>query len=298
MSAPLRDPLAADASLHLLADHLADALVSGDIEPCLLHVGAVDGTGFDLGVLPLEGRHPTDVLLGTCAPQEWHAVGLATRGWAYHVSERDDPGRHQHRVHVVTLLSRSGELAHRVAVAGDDELRARLSDEAPTGEQVDLLRRVLDLPTDPPPCDASAYWSTEWLAALVADDDVPSLTAAIARHPAMRLIQRAGEDPMSDKEAADVLAAFHRVATWERLRALAADGIFTVPDLDPEEARWLDDGAFARFLLSRCPPLALLRARLAVHLPAAAAEAVLDLLDDLGVPDTTWPDLSGQPPAA
>lgn len=300
MSAPLRDPLATDASLHLLADHLTEALAVGDIEPCLLHVAALDGTGFDLGALPLEGRHPTDVLLGLDAPEGWHAVGLATHGWAYHVAERGDPRRHRRRVHVVTLLSRSGEHAHRTLVEDDDHLRAQLAAEAPAGEQVDLLRRVLGLPTDPPPCDAAAYWATEWLASLVTPDaQVASLADALDRHPAMRLLRRDEAAPDADADAVDILTAFHRVVTWRRMRALAADGRFTVPELDPDLADWLDDGSFARFVLNRCPPLTLLRSRLALHVPADVAEAVLDLLDELGVPETTWPDLIGRPrPAA
>jgi len=156
MSAPLGDPVAADASLHLLADHLADALAAGELAPCLLHVGGADADGFELGVLPLDGAHPTEVLLGLTAPEHWHAVGLATSGWAYHVAERSDPGRRRRRVHVVSLLSRSGEHAHRTT-SDDVDLAARLAGEAPVGEQVDLLRRVLGLATDPPPVDAAAY---------------------------------------------------------------------------------------------------------------------------------------------
>src|SRR5690606_9953570 len=155
MPAPLGDHLATDASLHLLADHLTEALAGGELEPCLLHVATPDVDGFELGVKPLDGLHPTDVLLGTTAPADWHAVGIATHGWAYHVAERGDPARRRHRVHVVTLLSRSGEHAHRVR-ADDEDVEEALGAEPPGGEQVDLLRRVLGLRTDPPPCDPPA----------------------------------------------------------------------------------------------------------------------------------------------
>jgi hypothetical protein len=297
MPAPSGDHLATDASLHLLADHLTEILARGELRPCLLHVTTPDADGFDLGVKPLDGVHPTDALLGTTAPTDWHAVGIATHGWAYHVAERGDPARRRHRVHVVTLLSRSGEHAHRTR-SDDDDLDAVLADEAPSGEQVDLLRRVLGLPTDPPPCDPSTYWSIEWLSALVGTDQpVESLADAVGLHPVTGLLRRGTAIGAAD--TVDVLAAFHRVLTWGRLRELAALDRFSVPDLTPQDAAWLDDGSFARFVLNRCPPLHLLRARLDDHLPGAVADAVLDLLDDLGVPDTSWPDLIRRPrPAA
>lgn len=295
MPAPLGTPLAADASLHLLADHLADALADDQLQPCILHVGGIDGDGFDLGVKPLDGAHPTEHLLGLTAPDDWHAVGIATHGHAYHVADRGDPDRRRHRVHVVTLLSRTGEHAHRIR-ADDPGIAAALSEEVPVGEQVDLLRRVLQLPTDPPPCDASAYWSTEWLARLVsADPPVLTLRDAFATHPAMELLQRDGRRAIREarRDAEDVLRAFHRVATWPRMRTLAASERFPIPELLPGDADWLDDGSFARFLLNRCPPLPLLRARLALHLPSDVAEAVLEVLDRLGVPERTWPDHAG-----
>ncbi|HEU5084316.1 MAG TPA: hypothetical protein VFU14_13315 [Acidimicrobiales bacterium] len=291
MPAPLGTPLAADASLHLLADHLADALADDQLQPCILHVGGIDGDGFDLGVKPLDGAHPTEHLLGLTAPDDWHAVGIATHGHAYHVADRGDPDRRRHRVHVVTLLSRTGEHAHRIR-ADDPVLATALTGEVPVGEQVDLLRRALQLPTDPPPCDTSVYWSAQWLARLVRDP-LPAATVAraIETHPAMELLRRV--DHRIDDDAVDVLRAFHRAISWSRMRALVAADRLPVPELLPEDGEWLDDGAFARFVLNRCPPLPLLRARLALHLPADVAEAVLDVLDELGVPAATWPDEAG-----
>jgi hypothetical protein len=292
--ASLGEPIAADASLHLLADHLATAVASGEVPPCLLHVGSADAEGFDLGVLPLDGEHPTTVLLGRSAPPEWHAVGLASSGWAYHVSDRGDPNRRRHRVHVVSLVSRSGEHAHR-SCSDDPELDAKLAGEPPAGEQVDLLRRCLELPTDPAPCEPSAYWAIQWLVDIAdAAPPVTTIEDAVARHPAMRLLRHGVR--LADADTTDVLGAFHRVLTWSRLRALAVAGRFEVPELAPDDAGWLDDGAFARFLLNRCPPLHLLRARLHEHVPPPVAAAVEDLLDHLDVPDVAWPDLQPSRP--
>jgi hypothetical protein len=297
MSAPLGDHLATDASLHLLADHLTEALADDDIEPCLLHVAIPDADGFDLGVAPLEGRHPTEALVGQTAPDDWHAVGIATHGWAYHVTERGNPERRRHRVHVVTLLSRSGEHAHRTR-AEDEHLSTMFDGEPPSGEQVDLLRRVLGLPTDPPPCDSSTFWSIEWLSALIAaETPVRTLSDAIVAHPVTTLIRRGTS--IGDADLLDVLTAFHRVLSWSRMRELASLDRLSLPEVAPQDAMWFDDGSFARFVLNRCPPLHLLRSRLDAHISAEATEDVLDLLDDLGVPDTAWPDVACPPrPAA
>lgn len=289
MSPRSGDPLAADASLHLLADHLVDAVAGGEISPCLLHVGGPAGDGFDLGVLPLEGRHPTELLLGCTAPPEWHAVGLATSGWAYHVADRNDPGRRRHRVHVVTFVSRTGEHAHRMA-SDDPDLRGKLAGSgAPEGEQVDLLRRSLGLPTAPPPVDASAYWTVQWLTDLLSSEPTATIEEVLDRHPAMRLLHHGVRG--DDHDVEDVIAAFHRVLTWSRLRALAGDGRFDVPELAPSEAAWLDDGAFSRFVLNRCPSLLVLRTRVGRHLAPEVTAAVEELLERLEVPRTAWPDI-------
>lgn len=73
-----------DSSTTFLA-HLADGLCQGladNNSGVLVHVKAGDD-GADVGFLDLEGRPPADVLLGSVAPEDWAAVGVATRGWAH-----------------------------------------------------------------------------------------------------------------------------------------------------------------------------------------------------------------------
>lgn len=295
-----RDPLAADAALHLLADELIAGLRSGH-EPVLAHV-AVEGPHVRLGVKPLEGHHPSDLLVGFTAPDSWHALGVATRGHAYPIAERGVPadaaGRPRARVEVVALLSRSGELAHRVHVQGDDDLAAALGavpDDA-SGEQIDLLHLALGLPTDPPPCGSDVFWTIEWLSALLgaAPHELATWDDVAALHPAMALLSRAdGPSGDLDDDFVEVVTAFCNVCTWARLRSLVGAGRFTAPELVPSDAAWFDDGAFARFLLSRCPPLSMLRAQVDGHLRASLAARVETILDDLGIPAAPWPDKSG-----
>lgn len=289
MTAPDSGPLATDASLHLLADHLADALDADELTPSLLHVAGVDGGGFDMGTLPLDGQHPTDLLLGFTAPADWYALGLATGGWAYPVDQRNRPDRTRIRVQVVSLLTRSGELIHRTR-SGDPALARSLSEELPAGEQVDLLRLALGLATDPAPCDAGVYWTILWLSALTSSDTAPPtcLAEAVRQHPAFQMLDAAEEH--LDDDVTDVLAGFHRVCTWRRLQQLAAEGAWPVPDVRPALVHWFDEGAFARFLLNRCRPLGAVRAELSETLDAALVSSIDVVLDALGIPLTAWPD--------
>lgn len=296
MSTAHDGPSAADASLHLLAEDLLDGLVRDDIPPALLHF-TPDAEGFDLGIQPLEGCHPTDLLLGFTAPADWHAMGIATGGWAYHLAERGSPERRRTRVHVVSLVSRSGEIAHRTAVHGDDPLVEALagSTEQPTGEQIDLLRRALSMATPPPPCGTEVYWAIEWLAAVLGSEPDETVTwAEVASvHPALALLARS-RSPHDDGDLIDIIDAFTAVCTWDRLRHLVAQDRFAVPELAPIDARWLDDGSFARFVLNRCPPLGMLRTQAMDVLPDAVAARLSGVFDALGVPASSWPDDASQ----
>ena len=289
------DPVATDAFVHLVADQLVADLCAGDLSPTLVHI-TDDGTDrLEVGVRPLDGRHPTDDLVGFRAPETWHALGMATSGWAYAMAERGDPSRTRSRVHVVTLVSRTGELAHRTHVIDDDDLARALRDtpEDPAGEQVDLLRLALGLPTAGPPCDSGVYWTIEWLSALLGADpaELRSWDAVAARHPAMALLRaEATTTVRSPDEFVATVAAFNRVCNWERLRMLVNDGGFAVPDLVAADAAWFDDGGFARFVLNRCPPLAMLRSQVQDQLQPGLSERLDQMLEALRVPATSWPD--------
>lgn len=286
------DPSAIDASIHLIADRLLDGLVRGELEPCLLHVRP-DGDGVELGVKPLEGLLPTGLLLGFVAPPEWYAFGSATTGKLYDVADRATGAPALHRVHVVTLLTRSGEVVNRTRVEGNRVLGDEMTQQAEDlgGEQVDLLRLALELPTPPPPCGVEIYWTIEWLSGVLAHEgSIESWESVLACHPAMRMLAAAEEALCGDEDFFDAVGAFSRVCTWNRLRQLVEDDAVVVPELAPEDARWLDDGAFSRYLLSRCPPLHMLRQQASDALPPRLAERLDAALDTMGIPGTAWPE--------
>lgn len=279
------DPSAVDASLHLLVHQLADDLASGSMSPALLHV-ALGPDGLQLAVFELDGRHPSEYLLGFVAPDDWYALGSATAGNAYDAADRSTLAPARHRVHTVTLLSRSGELAHRTVVEDLPVMTERLSGEEVIGEQIDLLRLALGLPTDPPPCDTGVYWAIGWMAALMNRRSVRTWDDVVAAHPAREI--RDGDS--ADAAVAERATAFVRRCTWRRMRRMASRGTIDVPSVSPEDARWLDDGAFARMVLARCPPLSLMRRRVAERLPDHLGDRLFSALDALGVPETAWPE--------
>lgn len=284
------DPSAVDASLHLLVHQLADDLATGSLPPSLLHV-ALGPDGLQLGLLDLEGRHPSELLLGFVAPDDWYALGSATAGNAYHAADRSTLAPARHRVHTVTLLSRSGELAHRTLVQDEPAMTERLSGEAVTGEQIDLLRLALGLPTDPPPCSTGVYWAIGWLASIMAGPPPSTWDDLVRAHPAapVRQVADDGDLDLVFERAERYVAA----CTWKRLRRMAASGTVTVPSVSPDDARWLDEGAFARLVLARCPPLSLMRRRVAERLPEALNRRLAAALDRLGVPESAWPERPG-----
>lgn len=290
MSPTPHDPSAVDASLHLLVDSIIDGLVDGHLEPCLFHL-IPDAEGVNLGVLPLDGAHPTDLLLGFVAPPEWYALGIATGGKVYDIADRATGAPALHRVAIVTVLSRSGEVANRTHVPGEIELSHQLSDSGDEldGLQMDLLRLALGQPTAPPPCGSVVYWTIEWLSGLLGRPAPHTWDDVMRRHPAMQL-PRTRAAVRSEHDFVDAAGAFVRVCSWPRLRSLVVDGVAMVPELASDDARWLDDGAFARFVLSRCPPLRQLRDDALEMLPPHLGEQLCTTLEQLGVPEVAWPD--------
>lgn len=100
----------------------------------LVHLSTPTAGGdVDLGLLPLDGRHPLELLAGAVAPPAWFALGLVSRGWAS-PWDGQRPSRHPARVPVVAtvLADRSGRMVGRVVTSEG----AVLVDEPPTEGEV------------------------------------------------------------------------------------------------------------------------------------------------------------------
>jgi hypothetical protein len=175
------------AFLNDLADSLGRAIADNG-GGVLVHVVA-HADGPDVGILPLDGLAPTDVLMGAVAPAEWAVLGVATGGWARPL---DGPGRRV-RAEVVVLVARDGRVVGRMR-HGDEVV----SEPPAYGVSLDCLQRALGLPTAPP-----------------AESTVD----------------------------------------WAALRELVVEGGWPALGLTPEDAAWLDDGSFSRWVMSQGRPL-------------------------------------------
>jgi len=100
------------------------------------------GGDVELGLLPLDGVHPAELLDGFDAPDEWWALGLVTRGWASPMGPTrpsQHPGRR--RVTTTVLLDRAGRLVGRTV--GDDGT-VWIDGPPSEGELIRLLRQAME----------------------------------------------------------------------------------------------------------------------------------------------------------
>ena len=250
------------ALLRFLITEMDDDLESGRARvapPVLLRLDGVDVAcavgGIDLRVKPLEG-HPAEVLRGFIAPPEWFAVGVLTGGWAH------APDTESVRVRVTTLLCRDGTALDAVRPVGGD---LRFMDGCGTGAVPDTLRRVLGLPTDPPDVTITEWLAKCWLMVIAKG------AKRGKREPKLSWPDAAALHPTLD---ADEIATM----TWERFRQLQAER-------GSEDAAWMDDGMFARWMVHSHPPITELLPRAARRLTPSAAAAVESTLRGWGLLD-------------
>ena len=264
------------ALLRFLITQLDDELESGRSRftpPLLLRLDGVDVAcavdGVDLKVKPLEG-HPVSVLRCVTAPPEWFGVGVLTGGWSHW------PGRESVRVRVTSFVCRDGT---ELAAVRSEGAELQLIEGRGFGPALDTLRRVLQLPTDPPDVTIAEWLTKCWLM-LVAKQTkrgrrAPKLSwpEAAALHPALG-VTGARPDELA-VVALDAAAAM----TWERFRQLhVAEG--------SDEAAWMDDGMFARWQVHGHPPIAELLRRAGRRLTPAARRDVEATLTAWGLLDS------------
>ncbi len=236
------------AFLCLLAESLAKYLADGG-DPILVYVSP-QPDGPDVGILALDGAGPAEYLLGTVAPPEWSAMGVATRGRA---SPLSGAGLSL-RAEVVVLVPRTGEVVGHVRHAG------QVITEPPLyGLTVDCLQRALGLPTAPPQVPAVQLVATALLEAVVSAGD---------SGPALALLQ-AGTDWSQ--------------LGWDRLRQLVADRRWCDPTLAPEDAAWFDEGGFSRWVLTGRPALPTLLRGVAEVAGSAEARRCAGVLRGMGL---------------
>lgn len=214
------------------------------------------------------GTHPFEALAGFTAPAAWTAFGIRARGTARLL---DDPDAPPQQTAITFLVDRAGAEA--------SVLRVHDVVSEPAGPAVgtipDLGRRVLGVPTAPPPGSPALLWTAVWLDRVLEAWGQPhrrrDLTTSWGRiavlHPAIHAPAPPDVVAFADPSSLLSVARSHAAATsWRDLRRSPLPIALPGGALDRSVARWMDDGFFARWTTGAFPPPAATAAELAALL--------------------------------
>ncbi len=177
------------------------------------------------------------------------------------------------------LLARSGAAVSRIG--GDDMGPVDLGVDQPIeGRLADACRRVLGLPTPPPPGDSRLLFALQWIdrvsiEAFMRVEDRLTWSEVARMHPFADILEGSGLDCDIDDHLTEVGNAAGQAWPWDRIRAACASGRQPVATVTAAAAEWADDGAFARMLLEDFPELD----DLLVSLGALLAPSVISRID-------------------
>lgn len=230
-----------------------DEAATGTAEHLAFHA-VLAGDGFDLGIRAFPTDvHPFAELAGLVAPADWDVFGLQVQGTAHHL----DDGQRA-RTTTTYAVDRGG---HEHTILRQGEHRRELPGGA-VGTLPDLCRRVLGLPTPPPPAPTIVAFTTAWLDAVLAAWNDPSqrrhLCASFAAVAAVHPAVGRGDAPADPRVLARIARAHAEAWPWARLRAEPEGLALPHGALPAATASWMDDGAYARWVLGAFPGLAAL----------------------------------------
>ncbi|CAM8647140.1 hypothetical protein MCETE7_01645 [Acidimicrobiia bacterium] len=244
-----------------------------------------------LELVELGGNDPVLELVGRPIPSNWRAVGLRAGA---HARRGDDPTTAQSG-NVVHIVHRDGTAVTVLSFPSVDRLVLGPDMEVRDGRVPDACRRLLGLPTAPPPASMTSFVVDSWLAVCAKTATLsPGLTwpEVVSLHPASAaemssLVPQPIGHVLSETGAevptpADIAASTERFGAslgWERFHAACISSRFTpCPNLTTDAAAWMDAGMFARWVHGELPP----------------RELVLDVLDAVlqpGASDRVWATL-------
>jgi hypothetical protein len=268
---------------HRRIDAIARLVDEGTVdEPghVLVHV-VDDDDDLLLGIKPLDvGIHPFDELAGFTAPEDWSMFGLRLRGTARYV-DRDRPPE---RTSTTFVVDRDGEDRSILRTAH----RAEPLPGPAEGTIPDLCRRVLDLPTGPPPPTTAVLWTVAWLDRVVEAWGDPARRRQVAScwaqvavlHPAVR--PSPDHDLLILDQPAELVAlAQAHTAAWPWARLRREPDALRLPDghLPVRITSWMDDGFYARWALGAFPEPTTLAHDLTGLLEPDLRRPFLDALD-------------------
>lgn len=262
----------------------ADAAISAaGLDGAILHVDDLAPADRCFRWLGLDGSHPLDLLLGFVAPDHWRAVGVSCTGVSHRLDgSAAEPGP----VMVTALVDRSGDVASVMRQAGE----VTVMPEPLEGAVADACRRAVGVPTAAPPPSTLQLWTLTWLDRVVELAGQGSVGTGPLSWPAVARLHAAAGPPDDGPNAALDPAGLAAAATalarawpWARLRA--DPSVLDLPGPPPTArlAAWMDDGMWARWLLSLLPAPNDLMAAVHALLPPALARGVDT------VARATWP---------
>jgi hypothetical protein len=197
-------------------------------------------------------------LLGWVAPPDCQAVGLVATG-RIRALPGTPPGLldpSHDRLRMACLVTRHGKVAWKVA-SPDGSSDGAPGKEAPSeGRLLDCLRRCFALPTPPAPVSPARLQAIAWLVAVLErvdrGDRRVSWSDVSRLHPLAQIVSTDLTGPRSYP-----LPALSRLAgstwTWEDLRRQAESNASFEGIVPAGLAGWMDEGMFARWVLSELP---------------------------------------------
>ena len=201
-------------------------------------------------------------LLGVTVGPTWEAAAMVGTGRIRMMDEEHEPP-------AVLVPGMAGGLLMTCVVSrrGCIGWRMRLPDGSrfdPVPEEgfmLDVLRRSLQLDTPPPPASMAMVLLAGWVATIRA----PTMLAGDVGHVGRRLTWEQvlqlhpaliDEPPRPPILAEMAICTAADAAEWEAMRLLVAAGVESANLPAPELAHWMDEGMFARWVLSGLPPAA------------------------------------------
>ena len=200
----------------------------------LVNVLSIDAEGCDVGFKDIDG-HPLNSLLGFTAPAEWLALGVCAEGWAASIGAgRPSKAKGRMRMRTTMLVTRDGAVASGMRLAGAE---FELMPGEGEGTIPDGLKRAMGVPTAPPEVPFEG-WVARMLLMLIIGDE----PRGHRRVPWCQL-----------RPSLDNYKAIAAEGSWEKFRGFAAKREGLVADLTPEDAAWMDEGMFSRWVIGGLP---------------------------------------------
>jgi hypothetical protein len=174
-------------------------------------------------------------------------------------------------IRMCCLVTRDGLIGWRMTLPDGRSLAEAPSD----GRLLDCLRRCLALPTPPPPVGAGQLQSVFWLSAILEEvhrtDRKLSWREIVGLHPVTELLAGCDAAPDLQQDLPDLIRIASESWSWELLRQTAVSDRWAKELVSPDLAAWMDEGMFARWILSALPGPDELVARVRPRLAPSAA---------------------------